>query len=290
MGVGCVVGVCCCVCVVLVGKDGMIGLAIGCKIGIVLQLAQVALLMKLVAKIFQEFKLVGDATFVLRLYYFLSGYDFIGVDFYFDNGEYYYGQTLDELKVNVKADPTDQEGYQVVKAEREAAVAANMFDGDVACEKMIVVMLVFDNSVLKLTLQQKVDVVKEQVKMVVQKLVVVKKVGIKVGLFVSQCLFDNNRVWIGVMDVLIEGVGDLQVCSGVMQLMNTMFDVVKVIQGDGMLMIIQMDFLDGYIELFVVDDKIGIFIREVGGVLGRIFDVMVDYDIKCVMVFDIIGY
>jgi hypothetical protein len=249
-------------------------------IGLAPPKAEAAPLMKLAAKINQEPKPVGDATLVLRSHSFPNGHDFTGADLYLDNGEYYYGPTLDELKANAKADPTDQEGYQAAKAEREAAVAANTLDGDAARAKMIAATLAPDNSAPKLTAADKAAAAKA----VREKLA---KAGRRITP-VSRRSQDNNRVWIGSMDALIEGAGDPQVRSGVMRLMTTMPEV-KVTQGDGTLTLTQTDFPDDYTEALVVDDRTGVITKMIGGTAGQEPSVVVDYDIKRVTAADVIG-
>jgi hypothetical protein len=270
-------------------QDGTTGPRVATRIGIAPQPAQAAPLMKLAAKLRQAPQPAGDATLVLRSHHFPDDKDFTGADLYLDSGAYYYGITLDELKADAKADPTDQEGYQAAKAEREAAVAANTLSGDDARARMIAATMAPDNSAPTLTAAQKADAAKAEAKAMAEKLAAAKKAGIKVGPPASRRSQGNNRVWIGAMDALIQGAGDPQVRAGVMKLMATMPDVVKVTQGDGSLTITQTDFPDGYTEALVVDDRTGVLTKMIGGVAGRTPEVIVDYDIKRVTASDIIG-
>jgi hypothetical protein len=271
-------------------KDGTAG-PVAHTLGIAPQPAQAAPLMKLAAKIRQAPKPVGDATLVLRSHHFPSGgeKDFTGADLYLDGGAYYYGTTLDELKANAKADPTDQEGYEAAKAERDAAVAANTLSGAGARAKMISATLAPDNSAPKLTAAEKADAAKAEATAMAEKLAAARKAGIKPAPPASRQSLDDNRVWLGAMDALIEGAGDPQVRSGVMALMSTMPDVVKVTQGDGSLTITQTDFPRGYTEALVVDDKTGVITKMIGGTAGKTPDVVVDYDIERVTASDVIG-
>ena len=272
------------------GHDGTTGPAVARRIGLAPAPAQAAPLLKLASKITQAPKPAGDATLVLRSHDFPGGSekDFTGADLFLDNGDYYYGQTLEELTANAKADPTDQEGYQAAKAEREAAVAANTIPGDQARAKMIAATLAPDNSEPKLTAAQKAEAAKAEAKARAQKLAAAKKAGIDVGKPASPRSLDNNRVWIGSMDALIEGAGDPQVRAGVMRLMATMPEV-KITQGDGTLTLTQTDFPRGYQEALVVDDKTGVITKMTGGVAGRTPDVVVSYDIKRVMASEVLG-
>jgi hypothetical protein len=74
----------------------------------------------------------GDATLVLRSHHFPDKRDFTGADLYFDDGRYFYGITLAELKQN-----TDDIGEGVPKLERDAARAAITLPDAQARRKMI---------------------------------------------------------------------------------------------------------------------------------------------------------
>jgi hypothetical protein len=269
-------------------KNGTTGPTVARTIGIAPEPAQAAPLMKLAAAIQQAPRPKGDATLVLRSHDFPTGNDFTGADLYLDDGRYFYGQTLSELKANAKADPTDEEGYQAAKAEREAAVAANTLSGDAARAKMIAATLAPDNSAPKLTDAQKAEAQAAEEKARNEKLAAAKKAGTWVDEKVSPRSLDNNRVWIGAMDALIQGAGDPQVRSGVMKLMATMPEV-KIAQGDGTLTLTQTDFPRHYQEALVVDAKTGVITKMVGGTAGKRPDVVVTYDVRRVTAADVLN-
>jgi hypothetical protein len=92
-------------------------------------------------------------------------------------------------------------------------------------------------------------------------------------------MIDDNRVWIGAMDALIAGAGDIDVRAGVMKLLSTIA-AVKVSDLGATLDIRNSEFPDGYAETLTVDAKTGVIQKMTGGVVGRTPDVVVDYDIK----------
>ncbi len=241
--------------------------------------AQAAPLIRLAAHITAAPKPTGDATLVLRSHHFPTGHDFTGADLYLDDGGYYYGPTLADLKRNAAADPSDDEGYAAAKAERQAALDANSLPPAQARQAMI-------DATYAPGTQASAEAAPPSPALA-KKRALAKKGGWTAEKISPRSL-DNNRVWLGAMDMLIAGAGDPQVRSGVMKLIATMPEV-KVEQGDGVLNLRQTDFPRGYQETLTVDDRTGVITRMTGGTAGQAPDVTVDYDIKRVTAADVIG-
>jgi hypothetical protein len=234
-----------------------------------------AALVKLSHRIQEQPKPAGDATLVLRSHHFPDKHDFTGADLYLDDGRYFYGMTLDELKA-----ARDDIGEGVPKLEREAAKAAVSLPAEQARRKMIDATFgpkgepapgsAIDKAA-QAARREKLKLVKGPTPTPAPKHVI-----------------DDNRVWIGAMDALIAGAGDADVRAGAMNLINTIAGV-RVTDHGATLDIRNTEFPDGYAETLTVDARTGVIEKMTGGVPGKTPDVVVDYDVKRVEASDIVA-
>jgi hypothetical protein len=205
--------------------------------------AQAAPLERLAAKVVKEPAPKGDATLVRRHHTFADGKTMNGFDLYLDDGTYYYGATMKELR-NAIADDNDS-GNSTFRAV-QAAVAAIDAPAEEARMRMVNATYAEDNPLQEGKLQQ------------------------------------DNRLWFGSMDALLAGAGRPDVRAGVLQLVATL-DKVVVSEGtrDGRatLEIANSDYTDGYVETLIVDAGSGVPVGFTGGVPGEVPGVTMDYDI-----------
>ncbi|HEY6891878.1 MAG TPA: hypothetical protein VI300_29020 [Solirubrobacter sp.] len=230
--------------------------------------AEAAPLVKLAKRIQQQPAPTGDATLVFRTHHFPEAKGFTGADLYLDDGRYYFGATLAELKA-VKA--TDDIGEGVPKREHDAAVAANDLDPQAARKAMIDATWAGGHAP---TAAENQAASARNLK-----ILKLKRPKGPVPTPASPLTIDNNRIWMGGMDMLISGAGDAKVRAGVMKLFSTI-EAVKVTDRGETLEITDTDFPDGYQETLVVDAQTGVIQKMIGGVAGKTPDVTVTYDIK----------
>jgi hypothetical protein len=236
------------------------------------QAAEAAPLVRLSARIKQTPPPSGDATLVLRRHAFPNARGFTGADLYLDDGRYFYGSTLAELRAGAAANPEANTGdNDTAKAERQAAIEA-LTDAGKARADMIAIFSPAPGAEkpAKAARAQKLKAAK------------VKPVATA-----SPRSIANNRVWIGAMDALIAGAGRVDVRAGVMKLLAMMPEV-KVEPGDGVLNIRMTDFPDGYEETLVVDEDTGVIEKMIGGTHGRRPSVEVTYDVRRVTAADVL--
>jgi hypothetical protein len=208
----------------------------------------------------------GDATLVLRSHHFPVAKGFTGADLYLDDGRYFYGMTMAELKA-----AKDDIGEGVPKLERDAAEDAVSLPPDQARRRMIDATFGPRGEPAPGSAQDNAAVAARREKL--------KHVTGPTPTPAPKRVIDDNRVWIGSMDALIAGAGNAEVRAGVMHLLNTI-TAVKVADHGATLDIRNTDFPDGYAETLTVDAKTGVIQKMTGGVVGRTPDVVVDYEIK----------
>jgi hypothetical protein len=220
--------------------------------------ATAAPLVRLSERVAQEPAPAGTATLVRRVHSFPDREGFRGFDLYVDDGRYYYGATMAELKQAIRKD-YDQ-GNATAREVAAATQAASTGDAAAGREAMIAA-----------TWTGNADPPDE-----------------------SQ-LQDDNRVWIGCMDALLAGAGQPDVRSGVLLLLSTMTAVTTEEQtrdGRKVLALANAGFLDessaesrkafpgGYVETLYVDAESGIPVGFTGGVPGQEPSVTMTYDIE----------
>jgi hypothetical protein len=233
-------------------------------------------LAKLARRIAAQPAPTGDATLVLRSHHLANGHDFTGADLYLDDGRYFFGATLDELKA---VGGGDDLGEGVPGLEREAAEAAISLPAGQARQKMI--DATFGPKGEPHTPPQEAEAARERI---------LREKGLegKLPPPASKLTVDDNRVWMGSMDSLIAGAGDAGVRAGVMKLLATLH-AVKVARHGATLSITNADFPDGYAETLTVDAETGVIRKMTGGVAGRTPDVVVDYEIERVDAADVVA-
>lgn len=200
----------------------------------------------------------GNATLVRRVHSFPDQPGFKGFDLYVDDGRYYYGATMAELKQAIRKnwDQGNATAREVVAAEQAAA------SRDAAAGRA---------AMIAATWAENGDPPDEPK------------------------LQDDNRVWLGCMDALLAGAGDPDVRSGVLFLLSTISAVsVEKTTRDGRetLAIVNTGFPGnpgqpdakgfpgGYVETLYVDDESGVPVGFTGGVAGEEPSVTMSYDIE----------
>jgi hypothetical protein len=239
--------------------------------------AEAAPLVKLSKQIQQLPAPTGDATLVLRSHDFPTTKDFTGADLYLDDGRYFYGMTLAQLRAVGKADDL---GEGVPKQERDAAIAAVDLAPDVARERMLAASWPGGHKpaaseTSPANLAKRAAIIK------------LKQPKGPIPPPASQLTLDNNRIWIASMDSLVAGAGDKDVRAGVMKLLSTINAVVT--DHGATLDITDTDFSDHYQETLTVDAKTGVIQKMVGQTAGQRPEVTVTYDIKRVTASDIVA-
>ena len=239
--------------------------------------AEAAPLVELARQIQQLPAPTGDATLVLRSHDFPEAKDFTGADLYLDDGRYYYGMTLAQLKAVSKADDL---GDGVTKQERDAAIAAVGLAPDAARERMLAATWPgghkpAESETSPANLAKRTAIIK------------LKQPKGPIPAPASQLTIDNNRIWMASMDSLIAGAGNKDVRAGVMKLLSTINAVVT--DRGATLEITDTDFSDHYQETLTVDAKTGVIQKMVGQTAGQRPEVTVTYDIKRVDAKDYIG-
>lgn len=215
--------------------------------------AVAAPLVRLAATIQAEPAPTGDATLVLRRHAFPHDAGFRGADLYLDDGRYYYAQTRRELR-----DAAPQEEFG--KRQIDAAKAAVELPDAQARRQMIDATWGPGGEPSEQPPPKRLPAMKGPTP-------------------APQLMIDDNRVWMGSMDALIAGAGRADVRAGVMKLLATI-PAVKVERGDGVLIVRNADFPDGYVETLIVDDETGILRKMTGGDAGKEPSVVVDYEIE----------
>ena len=205
--------------------------------------AQAATLVRLATKVAAEPEPKGDATLVRRHHTFDDGKTMRGFDLYLDDGTYYYGSTMAELRQAIADDNDQGNGTQRAVA---AAIAAPGRPAEEARMAMVNATYAEDNPLQEGKLQQ------------------------------------DNRVWFGSMDALLAGAGNPDVRAGVLVLVATL-EKVTVAEGERngrqTLELANSDFTDGYVETLIVDAGTGVPVGFTGGVPGQVPGVTMVYDV-----------
>jgi hypothetical protein len=234
--------------------------------------AEAAPLVKLSNRIAAEPAPTGDATLVKREQHYPDRETTTGNDLYFDDGRYFYGDTLEQLK-QFGADL----GEGIPMQQREAAEAAVDLPPDQARQR-------FYDSTWPGGHEPATQPAAAADPATRRKLAAAKAKRRPI----SRLSMVNNRIWMASMDTLIAGAGDARVRAGVMKLMATI-PAVKLEDHGATLDLRNTDFGDGYEETLTVDAKTGVIRKMTGGYPGKTPSVVVTYDIERVTARDILG-
>jgi hypothetical protein len=221
--------------------------------------ATAAPLVRLSEQVAQQPAPAGTATLVRRVHSFPDRAGFKGFDLYVDDGRYYYGATMAELKQAIRKN--EDQGDGVTRGVAAAAQAAERRDAAADREAMIAATW-WDNA-------NPPD---------------------------ESQLQDDNRVWIGCMDALLAGAGRPDVRAGVLFLLSTIADVTTeetTRDGRAVLALVNAGFPGndgvagdakgfpgGYVETLYVDAESGIPVGFTGGVPGEEPSVTMTYAIE----------
>lgn len=231
----------------------------------------------------------GNATLVFRHHAFPDQPSFSGYDLYEDDGDYYYGATLDQLH-QALGDPSSgdrQLGGILTAAARSANLtpaqaASNIYQASPAPSGNVAQY----TSSLR-TVLQKLTAVKarpELIQSLRRRLAEVTSASPAAAVQMtrpSQATIDNY-LWGNCMDALEGGAGRADIRAGAMLALSTLPDA-KVTQttlhGKPVVQITNTQFSDGYAETLDLDAQTGVLVHMAGGTVGKPDSVDVTYTV-----------
>ena len=231
----------------------------------------------------------GNATLVVRHHTFPNQPSFWGYDLYEDNGEYYYGATLDELH-QALADPSsgDRELGGILAAAASSAnltpahAAANIYQASPAPTASSASDAAAQRTALEKLLAAHRS--PSLIRMIRQRLAALSKaapVAAQQSASPDQATIDNY-LWMNCMDALEGGAGQADIRAGAMLALSTLPDV-KVTQttydGQPVVQITNTQFDDNYAETTDLDAQTGVLVHFAGGTVGQPDSVDVAYTV-----------
>ncbi len=247
---------------------------------------RVTVLLQLAGDLTQAPAPPGNGTLVVRHHTFPNQPSFWGYDLYEDNGVYYYGATLDQLRLAL-ADPGTgdkelggilaaaarsanltpaQAGSNIYRASSAPSSVASYTGGlRIALEKLVADKA---SSSLIQSIRQRLATASHATPSAAKRLATPDQATV------------DNYLWMNCMDALEGGAGRADVRAGAMLALSTLPDV-KVTRthlgGRSVVQITNTQFADDYAETLDLDAQTGVLVRMSGGTVGRPDSVDVTY-------------
>ncbi len=233
--------------------------------------ASAAPLVRLSQRVLAEPAPAGDATLVRRTHHFADGGTMTGADLYLDDGRYFYGATVAELRATVRHG--DDIGPDI--AREVAAVAA-------ASDSGVPVQTALERAAAS-TLAPGVPQAPPAAQ-AAERAAILKAKGVTdPSPPASAQEIADNRVWIACIDALQAAAGRTDVRAGALRLLAAVTSVTvetTTVAGRPALVVSSTGFPDGYREQLAMDPDTGIPFRFEGGTPGEEPSVVVDYAIS----------
>ncbi len=245
-------------------------------------------LLRLAADVTQAPAPPGNATLVFRHHTFPNQPSFSGYDLYEDNGDYYYGATLDELR-QALADPSTadkQLGGILAAAARSANVtpaqaAGNVYQASPAPSSVASYTQGLRTALAKLLAVKGHAALVQSIRQRLAAVTHATPSAAKSLARPDQGTVDNY-LWMNCMDALEGGAGRADIRAGAMLALSTLPDV-KVTQTEfGAQPVVQItntQFSDGYAETLDLNARTGVLVHMSGGTVGKPASVDVTYQV-----------
>jgi len=259
------------------------------RVAIVRQHHQVAghpVLLRLASDVTKAPPPPGNATLVVRHHTFPNSPSFSGIDLYEDNGAYYYGATVDELRQSL-ADPSsaDKELGGILTAAANAASMTPAQAANAIYQASPAPTGVPTYRTGLLTALKKLGAMKAKpalIEAIRRRLAAVSHATPAEAQRLaapSQATIDNY-LWGNCMDALEGGAGRPDIRAGAMLALSTLPDV-RVTQttfdGQAVVQITNTQFSDHYAETLDLDAHTGVLVHMNGGTAGQPDSVDVTY-------------
>lgn len=234
----------------------------------------------------------GNATLVFRHHTFPHDAPFSGYDLYEDNGAYYYGATMDELRGSL-SDPGSadkQLGGILSAAARSATLtpaqaATNLYEASPAPSGPPATA-----AILRATLKKLAGAKAGRMAQLIREKLAASSHG-KASVArdshrPSQATIDNY-LWGNCMDALESGAGRADIRAGAMLAVSTLPDVHirrTTFGGQSVVQVTNTQFADGYAETLDLDAHTGVLVHMSGGTVGKPDSVDVTYRVTRVTV------
>ena len=230
----------------------------------------------------------GNATLVFRHHTFPNQSSFSGYDLYEDNGDYYYGATLDELH-QALADPSSgdtQLGGILTAAARSASMSPAEAANTIYQASPAPSGVSTDTTGLKTALEKElaVNAGSSEIAAIRRRLAEISSATPAVAQRLAtpdQATIDNY-LWMNCMDALEGGAGRADIRAGAMLALSTLPDVQieqTTLDGEQVVKITNTQFSDSYAETLDLDAQTGVLVRMSGGTVGQPDSVDVTYQV-----------
>jgi len=208
----------------------------------------------------------GDATLVERRHAFPDDRRFGGYDLFTDDGDYFFGETLGQLRVVMGTPGASDRSFGPVL---RAAAAAATLPPDQARAKLYAARPLPDGG----RLAPSALAAREEL---------IERKGGKVTPPASLRTRQDNALWMSAMDAITAGAGRADMRAGAMSALSTIRAVHverTTFGGRDVLAVTNTDFGDGYRETLYLDARTGVLVHFRGGTAGH-EDVDVSYAIR----------
>jgi hypothetical protein len=228
----------------------------------------------------------GNATLVFRHHTFPDQTRFSGYDLYEDNGAYYYGDTLDELR-QALSDPSTadkQLGGILAAAARSANLApaqaaTNIYRASPAPSSVTAYTTGLRMALAKLAGDKGRAAMIQSLRQRLAEISNATPSAAKRLALPSQATIDNY-LWGNCMDALEGGGGRADIRAGAMLALATLPEVKitkTTFDGQRVVQITNTQFADGYAETLDLDARTGVLVHMSGGTVGKPDSVDVTY-------------
>lgn len=245
-------------------------------------------LLRLAADLTQAPAPPGNATLVFRHHTFPNDPAFSGYDLYEDNGAYYYGATLDELRQSL-ANPgsADKELGGILAAAAEAASMTPAQAANTIYQASPAPTGVATYRTGLLTALKKLSAVKAspvRIQEIRRRLAAVANASPSEAqrLAAPTHATVDNYLWMNSMDALEGGAGRADIRAGAMLALSTLPDAhieQTMFNGEPVVQITNTEFSDHYAETLDLDARTGVLVHMSGGTVGQPDSVDVTYHV-----------
>lgn len=228
----------------------------------------------------------GDATLVVRHHTFPHDTPFWGYDLYEDNGAYYYGATMGELRQSL-SDPSSadkQLGGILTAAARSANLtpaqaASNIYEASPAPSGPPPTAAELRLTLKKLASAKASPALSKMIRKRIAALSHATTRPAQASQSPSQATIDNY-LWGNCMDALEGGAGRADIRAGAMLALSTLPDVHiqrTAFDGRPVVQVTNTQFSDSYAETLDLDARTGVLVHMGGGTIGKPDSVDVTY-------------
>ena len=249
-------------------------------------------LLRLASDITQAPAPPGNATLVLRTQIYPNQPSYSGYDLYEDNGTYYFGQTLDELRqaLDEPGDGDRELGGILAAAAKSASLTPDQAAGAIyqasPAPKVTAASIAQTRSILRQKLaalghSRGNAAVARMLRRTLTAMPTPRASSAERPQPPSQATIDNY-LWGNCMDALEGGGGQADIRAGAMLALSTLPDVhvrPTTFDGQSVVQIVNTQFSDGYAETLDLDARTGVLVHMSGGTIGKADSVNVTYHV-----------